>query len=88
MIVLIYLIFWTTFAPLSLFLQIFSKSLFKAFSSFSKFSPFFKCFSFGSIKAPPEEVLPLAVKRVFANAIVVKSFQEIGWWCGPFALAY
>jgi hypothetical protein len=29
MIVLIYLTFWTTFAPLSLFLQIFLKSLFQ-----------------------------------------------------------
>jgi hypothetical protein len=26
--------------------------------------------------APPEKVLPLAVKRVFANAIILKSFQK------------
>jgi hypothetical protein len=43
-------------------------------------------------KSSPEKVLPLVVKRVFANAIVpiwkTQSFQKIGWWCGPFALAY
>jgi hypothetical protein len=31
------------------------------------------------MKAPPEKVLPLAVKRVFVNAIFfVKSFEKIG----------
>jgi hypothetical protein len=42
-------------------------------------------------KSPPETVLPLAVKRVFASVIIPierKSFKKIGWWCGPFALAY
>jgi hypothetical protein len=38
-------------------------------------------------KSPPEKFLPLAIKRVFANANFEKSFQKIGWWCGPFALA-
>jgi hypothetical protein len=49
-----------------------SKSIFK----FWKILPCFKCFSFGYIKAPPEEVLPLAVKRVFANAFFGKTFSE------------
>jgi hypothetical protein len=44
------------------------------------------------MKALPEKVLPLVVKRIFTNVIVPiwkkKSFQKTGWWCGPFALAY
>jgi hypothetical protein len=39
-------------------------------------------------KDSPEKVLPLTIKRVFANANFCKKFSEKGWWCGPFALAY
>jgi hypothetical protein len=39
-------------------------------------------------KSPPEKVLLLAVKRVFVDVFFLKSFQKIGWWCDPFALAY
>jgi hypothetical protein len=34
------------------------------FQDFEGFSPCFKCFSFGYIKTPPKEILPLVVKRV------------------------
>jgi hypothetical protein len=62
------LTFWTTFAPLVLFLQISLEILFQsllqivkgiwirfreAFSRFEIFSPCFKCFSFDLNKTPP-----------------------------------
>jgi hypothetical protein len=48
-----------------------SKNIFK----FLKILPCFKCFSFGKIKAPLKEILPLAVKRVFTNYLKLeKSF--------------
>jgi hypothetical protein len=64
---LLSLTFWTTFAPLVLFLQIFLEILFQgllqivkvlwirfreAFSRFEIFSPCFKCFSFDLNKTP------------------------------------
>jgi hypothetical protein len=67
-IVFFLLTFWTTFAPLVLFLQIFLENLLEvllqivkgigirfreAFSRIEIFSPCFKCFSFDLNKIPP-----------------------------------
>jgi hypothetical protein len=74
-----FLTFWTTLAPLVLFLQILLENLFKvlmqivkgvwirlqeAFSRFGIFSPSFKCFSFDLNKTPLEWNSPLRLKRV------------------------
>jgi hypothetical protein len=74
-----YLTFWTTFAPLVLFLPILLENLFKVFFANSQrymnkiarsifkiwnFSPCFKCFSFDWTKLPLNEILLLAFKRV------------------------
>jgi hypothetical protein len=76
---MIILTFWTTFAPLVLFLQILLKNLFiillqivkgiwirfrEAFSRFEIFSPYFKRFSFDLNKTPLDENLLLVFKRV------------------------
>jgi hypothetical protein len=75
-----YLTFWTTFAPLVLFLQISLENLFKVFCKWSKvyewkiassifkiwnFSPFFKCFSFDLNKTPPEWNSPFCFQEGF-----------------------
>ena len=75
-----YLIFWTTFAPRVLFLQILCKVLFKillqivkgtwirlrkAFLRFEIFSPCLKCFSFDLNKTPPQWNSPLSVQEGF-----------------------
>jgi hypothetical protein len=75
-----YLKFWTTLAPLVLFLQILCKILFKnllqivkvtwirlkeAFLRFEIFSPCFKCFSFDSNKTLPQRNSPLSVQEDF-----------------------
>jgi hypothetical protein len=75
-----YLIFWTTLAPLVLFLQIFLEILFQgllqivkgiwirfreAFSRFEIFSPYFKCFSFDLNKNPPGWNSPLSFQEGF-----------------------
>ena len=77
-----YLKFWTTFAPLVLFLQILCKILFQkllqivkgtwirlkeAFSRFEIFSPCFKCFYFDLNKTPPQWNSPLSVQEGFTN---------------------
>jgi hypothetical protein len=50
----------------------YKNTIFQIIFKFERFSPsLFKCFSFGQIKVPPEKVLPLVVKRVFANTIVL-----------------
>jgi hypothetical protein len=36
-------------------------------------------------KTPTEEILTLAVKRVFANDLKLEK-QKTGWWCVPFSL--
>jgi hypothetical protein len=74
------LTFWTTFAPLVLFLQIFSKSFQNSFansqrymnkiarSNFSRFEispPISNAFPLTKQKLPLNEVLPLVFKRVF-----------------------
>ena len=75
-----YLTFWTTFAPLVLFLQIFLENLFQSLFSnsqrymnkiarsifmFWNFSPYFKCFSFDLNKTPPEWNSPLIFQEGF-----------------------
>jgi hypothetical protein len=74
------LTFWTTFAPLVLFLQIILENLFKVFlqvvkgiwvrfrEAFSRseiFSPCFKCFSFDSDKTSPKWNSPLSFQEGF-----------------------
>jgi hypothetical protein len=76
---LLSLTFWTTFAPLVLFLQIFWKIFSKSFFANSqryinkisrsifkilKFFPYFKCFSFDLTKLPLNEILILVFRRV------------------------
>jgi hypothetical protein len=78
-IALFYLSFWTTFAPLVLFLQIFLENLFKNFfqivkgilvrfqEAFSRFEislPISNAFPLTKQKLPLKEILPLAFKRV------------------------
>jgi hypothetical protein len=85
-----FLTFWTTFAPLVLFLQILLKNLFKvllqivkgiwiklqeAFSRFKIFSPCFKCFSFDLNKTPPRWNSPLSVQEGFTNWKKIKWFR-------------
>jgi hypothetical protein len=71
-----YLKFWTTLAPLVLFLQILFKNLLQivkgtrislkeAFLRFEIFSPCFKCFSFDSNKTLPQRNYPLSVQEGF-----------------------
>jgi hypothetical protein len=82
--------FWTSLAPLVLFLQILLKNLFKillqivkdiwirfwdAFSRFEIFSPCFKCFSFDLNKTPPEWNSPLSVQEGFINWKKIKCFR-------------
>jgi hypothetical protein len=77
-----YLSFWTTLAPLVLFLQILLENLFKvllhivkgiwirlqeAFSRFEVFSPYFKCFSFDLNETTAEWNSPLSVQEGFTN---------------------
>jgi hypothetical protein len=83
--------FWTTFAPLVLFLQILFENLFKvllqivkdiwirlweAFSRFEIFSPWFKCFSFDLNKNSPEWNSPLSVQEGFTNWKKINYFLD------------
>ena len=84
------LTFWTTLAPLVLFLQIILENLFKVFLQIVKgiwirfreallrfeiFSPCFKCFSFDLNKTSPGWNSPLSVQEGFNNWKKTKYFR-------------
>jgi hypothetical protein len=85
-----YLTFWTTLAPLVLFLQMFLENLFKvflqivkgiwirfreAFSRFEIFSPCFKMLFLWLNKTPPKWNSPLSVQEGFTNWKKIKYFR-------------